>query len=575
MGPTGAIATYEVPGYLAENISGLPESSPNVGPEGAVWFVAHDPVFQSSSIKRYNGGGWAEANIARNYNDVALSASGEVWTLFSEATRNGATLNVGRLVIKKEMNGDLESELIEYPSPHVTESPEVGEMAVASDGSVWFRSNLSEIGHFASGTYSYFSVPDPTPDPEIDQPIALAAGPSGEVWFTLVASTTPGGAIGSITPTGVFHFFQLPAGVTPTDSTVGSDGDIWLTYYDSHYEGVGVAKMTPTGTFTYYPPTLLGGQYETSGGLAAEPNGPVSVGVVYGPGPEALTSGILRITPDTPGLPSPEVSTSGPGPGPSPVPGPSPTVIAVKPLVIPAQVRRTVSSLKSSAQAIEPYMTATDVADLAFRLALAAAAPELAPEILLPGDTMEAAMEIVDGGIGSSISTIASDPPDPHYRAIAGVRPNRAPVLQARRGVSRRAAHAWNVMVANGLSSSAYIDALVATNERLDGAARAGNCLWARRQKRTARLDALTAARDLAQEQRLVGVVEHDIKVRALPNVVATAAQLQQAKVLLATAGLPSDVVATLRHSGATSADISQLTAAVLRWRPGVLRACR
>ncbi len=578
MGPTGAIATYEVPGYLADNTGGVPESEPKVGPEGAVWFVAHDPIY-GASIKRYNGGGWAEANLVRPYRDVAVSASGAVWTVFSEDTRSGETLNVGRLVIKKETNGDLESELSEYPSPHLTEFPEdLGEMTVASDGSVWFRSNRFELAHFASGTYSYFSVSDATSIPEA-QPVALAAGPIGEVWFCLDTGTTPGGAIGSLTPTGEFHFFQLPAGVSSNSLTLGSDGDIWFTYYDSHNEGGGIAKMTPSGTFTYYPPTLLGGQYEPSGGIAAEPNGPVSVGVfVYSPGSGVATSGILRITPDTPGLPSPDVSPSSPvagssptGSASSPVAGPPPTVIKVKPLVIPAQVRRSVSSLKSSAQAIEPYMTATDVADLAFSLVLVAAAPELAPEILLPGATMETGMQIADAGIGFSISTIASDPPDPHYKAIAAVRPNTAPTLHAKRGVSMAAARVWNAVVANSLSSSAYIDALVTTNERLDGAALAGNCLWTRRQERTAHLYALIAARDLAREQRLVGSVEHDIKVRALPNVVVTAAQLEQVKALVATAGLPSDVLATLRHSGATSGDISQLTAAVLNWRPAAL----
>ncbi len=567
MGATGAITSHELPGEVGEN--GL-----TVGPEGAVWFVGNEPVY-GLSIKRYNGGGWGEVNLARDYEDVALSASGTVWALFREDTRAGETLNVGRLTIKTETDGDLESELTEYPSSHVSGPGSFGEMVLATDDSVWFRSNISELAHFASGSYSYFSVADPTA-PYINQPIDLTAGPNAEVWFSLESVTEPGTAIGSITAGGVFRVFPLPAGVNLIESTLGSDGDIWFTYADSQYEGInagtiGVGKMTPSGTFTYYPPTLLGGQYEPAGGLAGEPNGPVAIGVLYGPKPGALNFGILRITPDTPGLPSPEISASGAGAGPSPVAGPSPTVVTVKPVVIPAQVRRSVSRLKSSAQAIEPYMTATDVADLAFSLALVAAAPELAPEILLPGATMETGMQIADAGIGSSISTIASDPPDPHYKAIDAVRPNTAPTLHTKRGVSTAAAHAWNVMIANSLSSSAYIDALVAANERLDGAALAGNCLWTRRQKRTAHLYALMAARDLAREQRLVGAVEHDIKAHALPNVVVTPTQLEQAKAVLATAGLPRDVEATLRHSGATSADISQLITAVLTWRPASL----
>lgn len=562
MGLTGTVAPYELDDAVKPALT--------VGPEGAVWWVSDNPVY-GPAILRHNGAGWADVNIARSFEHVALSSSGAIWTDFRTPTLSGATETVARVIItKEETDGELQSELIEYPSSHLQTVPgELGQdMVVASDGSVWFRSHLTELARFAAGTYSYFPIPNATSSPDPQQPYDLLAGPDGEVWF-VDAPVPAGGAISSITAAGVVHFFKPAPGVVPVRLTLGSDGDLWFTYFDPNpqYEGDGVAKMTPQGAFTYYPPSLLGGEYRTSGGLAGEPGGPVWVGVTSGSTQSAPRYGILRITPDTPGLASPEVSVPG-APAPTgPAAPPAATVLEVKPIVVPARVRRAVSRLKSSAQAIEPYLTATDVADLALRLTLAAAAPELAPEILLPGSTMEAAMELVDGGIGVSVATIAGDPPDPNYKAIPAVHPSRAPVLQAKQ-VSRSAARAWNSMITNGLSSSAYLDALVASNERLDGAALAANCVWMRRQQQAARRYAAAAARDLARAPGLIGVVEHDMKTHALPNVMVGTAQVKQAKAQVAKSGLPSSVLATLRQAGATRADVSQLAAAFVAASP-------
>jgi|HubBroStandDraft_6_1064221.scaffolds.fasta_scaffold00003_187 virginiamycin B lyase len=89
------------------------------------------------------------------------------------------------------------------------------------------------------------------------QPLGIAAGPDGGVWFTEIA----GNRIGRITYHGAISEFTLPhSGSSPTFIAAGPDGNMWFT------EGSGnaIGRITPQGAIT-----------EFSSGLSANssPNG--------------------------------------------------------------------------------------------------------------------------------------------------------------------------------------------------------------------------------------------------------------------------------------------------------------
>jgi streptogramin lyase len=107
----------------------------------------------------------------------------------------------------------------------------------------------------------------------------IAAGPHGDLWFTL---NTPFGkngrnAVGRITPGGTVTKFKkgLTAGVEPSEIVAGADGNLWFTFDGgiTAAGGGGVARVTPAGRITEFfePPDLHGVPFE----LVAGPDGNV------------------------------------------------------------------------------------------------------------------------------------------------------------------------------------------------------------------------------------------------------------------------------------------------------------
>ncbi|HJU63892.1 MAG TPA: hypothetical protein VJ864_17770, partial [Candidatus Binatia bacterium] len=84
--------------------------------------------------------------------------------------------------------------------------------------------------------------PLPTPGAE---PLAITAGPDGNLWFTEFS----GNNIGRITFAGVITEFPLPtANSGPRGITAGSDGNLWFTERTANRIG----RITPAGTITEF-----------------------------------------------------------------------------------------------------------------------------------------------------------------------------------------------------------------------------------------------------------------------------------------------------------------------------------
>ncbi|SOD66627.1 ATPase components of ABC transporters with duplicated ATPase domains [Streptomyces zhaozhouensis] len=101
------------------------------------------------------------------------------------------------------------------------------------------------------------------PDGRAGGPYALALGPDGALWFTLVHA----GAVGRLAPDGRIDTHPLDdPGCAPTVIAPGPDGALWFTRYGDHRVG----RIDTRGRATSFaPPTPESGPY----GIAAGPDG--------------------------------------------------------------------------------------------------------------------------------------------------------------------------------------------------------------------------------------------------------------------------------------------------------------
>jgi streptogramin lyase len=91
----------------------------------------------------------------------------------------------------------------------------------------------------------------PAASPGRAQLLGIAAGPDGNVWFTLGDASTAGRArIGRITPGGAVREFALSPDSDPHGITAGPDGNLWFA--DRGLPGR-IGRITPNGAVTEFP----------------------------------------------------------------------------------------------------------------------------------------------------------------------------------------------------------------------------------------------------------------------------------------------------------------------------------
>ena len=157
----------------------------------------------------------------------------------------------------------------------------------------------------------------------------------------------------------------------------------------------------------------------------------------------------------------------------------------------------------------------------------------------------------IASGILNIIAT--EDPPDPNFRSIALVRPIRVRALTANGALSRRAAAALTDLLVHQAKQVAVERALLASIERAQGAAGAGQATWVAAQERAA----ARASRQLAQLVvdgprlwRLAG--------ESLRRVHFTATVVDARRFIASTRrnGLSRSLVRELRRRGCTSREL-------------------
>ncbi len=138
----------------------------------------------------------------------------------------------------------------EFPIPTANSLPLA--IAAGPDGNLWFTENTrNKIGRITTaGVITEFTLPTAN-----SSPYGITAGPDGNLWFT----EQFGNRIGQITPAGVITEFPLPtADGQPAFITAGPDGNLWFT--ESGASKVG--RITIAGTITEFPlPTVGSGPF--------------------------------------------------------------------------------------------------------------------------------------------------------------------------------------------------------------------------------------------------------------------------------------------------------------------------
>lgn len=229
-----AIGKVAPDGAITRFTAGLGGSRPGkivVGPDGNLWFTASRG---SPAIGYVTPGGAISAfHLPADPWDLVAAPDGNVW--FTYGGDNIAPA-IGRVAMQK--GGGAVITLFHSGLAADSHPSEI----IAAGDHLWFSARRDagvSIGRVSTnGVIDQFST---GADPEWGI-WDIAAGPTGEVWFTNRGAD----AIGRVTPQGQIMEFSDPLLYEPLHITLGPDGNMWFT----HQIGVGIGKITPAGEIT-------------------------------------------------------------------------------------------------------------------------------------------------------------------------------------------------------------------------------------------------------------------------------------------------------------------------------------
>jgi virginiamycin B lyase len=137
-------------------------------------------------------------------------------------------------------------------------------IAAGSDGALWYTNGgpSASIGRITTaGKITHYT------DPRLTRPFGIAAGSDHALWFTNGGDP---GSIGRITTSGTLTFFDAPRISEPDWIAAGPDGALWFTNdAGGGYTTPSIERLTPTGTLT----TFTAPSISAPTGIAAGPDG--------------------------------------------------------------------------------------------------------------------------------------------------------------------------------------------------------------------------------------------------------------------------------------------------------------
>jgi uncharacterized protein (TIGR03437 family) len=243
-------------------------SGGNDGDNFAVEFIEPSgTVYKTEKFTQTVNGG---SHCYGYYIDIAGYAPASItgsWTV--EVLWNSAKLDSVQFTINAAQGGaPVTATITEFPLPANGNFPdqcssgdaEPLRIAAGPDGALWFtESNSNKIGRITtSGSITEYCIPTAGATPQ-----GIAAGSDGNVWF--IESTA--NQVGRITPSGSITEFPIPAPSSEQEEiTLGPDGNLWFTDTDGN-----IGQVTPSGGITIFPPGQAG--VPTAGCIAVGPDG--------------------------------------------------------------------------------------------------------------------------------------------------------------------------------------------------------------------------------------------------------------------------------------------------------------
>ncbi len=215
---------------------------------------------------------------------ITKGADGNIW--FTEQLGK----KIGRITPQGVITEFPVSEAGSHPSSPLA-------ITAGPDGNLWVADFQSIDKVTTSGTITrYFDLPSPSLTGN-----GITSGPDGNVWFILNASDHD--RIGRIKPNGDMVEFPVLDTIQLQEITAGPDGNLWFT----DPLGKQIGKMTTTGTVTLYP-TPMG--ITGPSGIAPGPDGNLWFTSAFHLG-KITTAGAFTTFPD-PGGDAPRGITEGP-----------------------------------------------------------------------------------------------------------------------------------------------------------------------------------------------------------------------------------------------------------------------
>lgn len=250
-----------------------------VGSDGNVWFLEstgdiHDLV---SRIGRITPAGQISEFLIPAFKgnraevrQLTAAPDGNIWFTSTTLAGRGTESNgfIGRVTPA--------GVITEFGTPTAVSDPIA--IAVGSDGNVWFSEDRA-IGRITStGQVTEFSMPASCASP-CGPAGLMVRGSDGNLWF----STQFPSGLGRITPTGQISVFPEPnanqpdAGIAGTELTVGSDGSVWFleSTGDVHDQIFSIGRITTAGVITEFLIPAFQGNRTEANQLTAAPDGNV------------------------------------------------------------------------------------------------------------------------------------------------------------------------------------------------------------------------------------------------------------------------------------------------------------
>ena len=268
MTPTGASAVFATGLSTSSQIlSGL-----TMGPRNQLWFTGRD--LRTSRIGRMTLAGkrvWVVGRHPSSLFEAAITAGpdGNLWT----ATGFRVT-----------------------PQGRVTGYQGGNRLAIVTgaDGNLWLSDNGAVDRLTTGGQLTTFRYP-PTNPACCDQTLSLAPGPDGNIWFVKGQSTETAfnadGAVGMIDHSGHIVLYPLTSGGAPLGPfaiAAGPDGSMWVTVLGAG--GPSILRVTPQKPATGWP----AGARPRITGIRSR-RGTLTVGLSCGGTPGLFCGGVLRV----------------------------------------------------------------------------------------------------------------------------------------------------------------------------------------------------------------------------------------------------------------------------------------